>query len=39
MVLKFNEITHTKAYEKLAMHPHLLIEVTREVSNHYNPQR
>lgn len=36
MVQKFNEITQTKSYEKLALHPHLLIEVTREMASQFN---
>ena len=38
MVVKFNEITQTKDYEKLIMHPHLLIEVTREIAPHLSSQ-
>jgi hypothetical protein len=38
MVVKFNEITQSKDYEKLIMHPHLLIEVTREIAPHFSAQ-
>lgn len=38
MVVKFNEITQTEDYEKLIRHPHLLIEVTREIAPHLNSQ-
>jgi hypothetical protein len=36
MVVKFNEICQTKDYEKLMLHPHLLIEVTREMAPHFS---
>lgn len=36
MVQKFNLITQSKSYEKLAHHPHLLIEVTREMASQFH---